>query len=394
MPALLSRRADELPGTSGIARIDKKTKRLIDRAGPGDIVVLDEMDLDRLTADALVEADVAAVVNAAPSITGRYPNLGPEVLAASGIPLLDAVGPEVFSRVKEGAKVRLHDDRLYLGDRVVARGTELDERAVAARMLEAKAGLVDHLEAFSGNSIEFIRSESPLLIDGVGVPDLTVRLEGRHVVVVGDGSDRAADLKALKPFIKEYQPIMIGVGIGADTLMKAGHRPSVIVGDPEEIKTATLKSGAELVLPADPDGHAAGLERIQDLGIGATTFPAVGSAGDLALLLADFHGADLIVTVGLGGSLNDFFDRSRRDQIPSTFLTRLKVGQKLVDAKAVSTLYRSRISGAVIAMLLLAALLVLIVALVLTTGDAGVGDWFSVQWDHLTGWIGGLGTSG
>lgn len=394
MPALLSRRADELPGTSGIARIDKKTKRLIDRAGPGDIVVLDEMDLDRLTADALVEADVAAVVNAAPSITGRYPNLGPEVLAASGIPLLDAVGPEVFSRVKEGAKVRLHDDRLYLGDRVVARGTELDERAVAARMLEAKAGLVDHLEAFSGNSIEFIRSESPLLIDGVGVPDLTVRLEGRHVVVVGDGSDRAADLKALKPFIKEYQPIMIGVGIGADTLMKAGHRPAVIVGDPEEIKTATLKSGAELVLPADPDGHAAGLERIQDLGIGATTFPAVGSAGDLALLLADFHGADLIVTVGLGGSLNDFFDRSRRDQIPSTFLTRLKVGQKLVDAKAVSTLYRSRISGAVIAMLLLAALLVLIVALVLTTGDAGVGDWFSVQWDHLTGWIGGLGTSG
>lgn len=394
MPALLSRRTDELPGTSGIARIDKKTKRLIDRAGPGDIVVLDEMDLDRLTADALVEAEVAAVVNAAPSITGRYPNLGPEVLAASRIPLLDAVGPEVFSRVKEGAKVRLHDDRLYLGDRVVARGTELDERAVADRMLEAKTGLVDHLEAFSGNSIEFIRSESPLLIDGVGVPDLTVRLEGRHVVVVGDGSDRAADLKALKPFIKEYQPIMIGVGIGADTLMKAGHRPAVIVGDPEEIKTATLKSGAELVLPADPDGHAAGLERIQDLGIGATTFPAVGSAGDLALLLADFHGADLIVTVGLGGSLNDFFDRSRRDQIPSTFLTRLKVGQKLVDAKAVSTLYRSRISGAVIAMLLLAALLVLIVALVLTSGDTGIGDWFSVQWDHLTGWIGGLGTSG
>lgn len=394
MPALLSRRTDELPGTSGIARIDKKTKRLIDRAGPGDIVVLDEMDLDRLTADALVEAEVAAVVNASPSITGRYPNLGPEVLAASAIPLLDAVGPEVFSRIKEGAKVRLHDDRLFLGDRVVARGTELDERAVAARMLEAKTGLVDHLEAFSGNTIEFIRSESPLLIDGVGVPDLAVSLEGRHVVVVGDGSDRAADLKALKPFIKEYQPIMIGVGVGADTLMKAGHRPAVIVGDPEQIKTATLKSGAEVVLPADPDGHASGLELIQDLGIGATTFPAVGSAGDLALLLADFHGADLIVTVGLGGSLNDFFDRSRRDQIPSTFLTRLKVGQKLVDAKAVSTLYRSRISGAVIAMLLLAALLVLIVALILTSGDTGVGDWFSVQWDHLTGWIGGLGTSG
>lgn len=393
MPALLSRRTEELPGTTGIARIDKKTKRLVDRAGHGDIVILDEVDLDRLTADALVEAQVAAVVNASSSITGRYPNLGPEVLAASGIPLLDAVGPEVFARVKEGAKIRLYDERIYLGDRVVARGTELDERAVADRMLEAKTGLVDHLEAFSGNTIEFIRSESPLLIDGVGVPELSVKLEGRHVVVVGDGSDRAADLKALKPFIKEYQPIMIGVGIGADTLMKAGYRPAVIVGDPEEIKTGTLKSGAELVLPADPDGHAAGLERIQDLGIGATTFPAIGSAGDLALLLADFHGADLIVTVGLGGSLNDFFDRSRRDQIPSTFLTRLKVGQKLVDAKAVATLYRSRVSGAVIAMLLLAALIVLIAALALTGNGTGLGEWFGMQWEQLTAWVSGIGTS-
>lgn len=394
MPALLSRRTDDLPGTTGIARIDKKTKRLLDRVSAGDVVILDEADLDRLTADVLVQAEVVAVVNAAPSITGRYPNLGPEVLAASGIPLLDAVGPEVFARVKEGAKVRLHDNRLYIGDRVVARGTELDERAVADRMLEAKTGLVDHLEAFSGNSIEFIRSESPLLIDGVGVPELTVNLEGRHVVVVGDGSDRVADLKALKPFIKEYRPVMIGVGIGADTLRKAGYRPAVIVGDPDEIATDTLKCGAEVVLPADPDGHAAGLERIQDLGIGATTFPAVGCAGDLALLLADFHGADLIVTVGLGGDMNDFFDRSRRDQIPSTFLTRLKVGQKLVDAKAVSTLYRSRVGGAVIAALLLAALLVLIVALVLTSGDSGMADWFSGQWETVTGWFSGLGTTG
>ena len=212
------------------------------------------------------------------------------------------------------------------------------------------------------------------------------------MVIVGDGSDRAVDLKAIKPFIKEYQPVMIGVGVGADTLMKAGHRPSVIVGDPDEIKTDTLKSGAELVLPADPDGHAAGLARIQDLGIGATTFPAVGSAGDLALLLADHHGAEMIVTAGLGGSLNDFFDRSRRDQIPSTFLTRLKVGPKLVDAKAVSTLYRSRVSGAVIAMLLLAALIVIVAALAMTSTGMDVGHWFESQWDHLTSWIGGLGS--
>jgi len=393
MPALLSRTTTELPGVIGIARIDKKTKRLVDRVGPGDVVILDEVDLERITADQLVAAEVAAVVNASPSITGRYPNLGPEVLAANRIPLLDAVGTEVFARVKEGSKVRLHDDRLYIGDRVVARGTELGETEVAERMLDAKTGLVDHLEAFSGNTIEFIRSESPLLIDGVGIPELHTTLEGRHVVVVGDGPDRTVDLKNLKPFIKEYQPIMIGVGSGADTLMKAGYRPSVIVGDPEDIKTGTLKCGAELVLPADPDGHASGLERIQDLGVGAVTFPAAGSAGDLALLLADHHGADLIVTVGLSGGINDFFDRSLREQIPSTFLTRLKVGQKLVDAKAVSTLYQSRVSGVAIAMLVLAALIVVIAALAMSSTGADIGDWIVDRWGDFTDWVSGLRNS-
>ncbi|GAA4662858.1 putative cytokinetic ring protein SteA [Gordonia humi] len=387
---MLSRTTEELPGLIGVARIDKNSKRLLERVGEGEIVVLDEVDLDRVTADILVDAQVGAVVNVSRSITGRYPNLGPEVLAASGVPILDAVGPEIFSRIKDGQKVRLHDQRLYVGDRVVARGEELDERIVASRMLDAKNGIVDHLEAFSGNTIEFIRSESPLLIDGVGIPDVRVKFEGRHVVVVAEGSGRGADLKALKPFIKEYQPIMVGVGVGADTLMEAGYKPALIVADPDDLETETLKSGAELVLPADPDGHAPGLERIQDLGVGATTFPAAGSAADLALLLTDFHGADLIVTAGLGGTLNDFFDRELREEIPSTFLTRLKVGPKLVDAKAVSTLYRSRVSGAAIAMLILAALVAIIAAIVITQGGSDVTGWISDQWNALVDWISGV----
>ena len=386
MPALLSRNTEALPGLTGIARIDKDVKRLVNRVDHGAVVI--QVDLDRVTADALVEAEVAAVVNVSQSITGRYPNLGPEVLAASGIPLIDNVGSEVFSRVKDGTKVRLNEGKLYIGERVIARGQELGEREIADLMLDAKTGLVDHLEAFSGNTIEFIRSESPLLIDGVGVPKVNVKFDRRHVVIVADGSDRAADLKSLKPFIKEYQPVLVGVGAGADTLIKAGYRPALIVGDPDDIRTETLKSGAEVVLPADPDGHAPGLERIQDLGIGATTFPAAGSAPDLALLLADYHGADLIVTAGLSGSMNDFFDRTMRDQIPSRFLTRLKVGAKLVDAKAVATLYRSRISGTLIAMLMVAALIAIIVAVVITQGGgAAASDWMVDQWHSLTDWV-------
>lgn len=390
MPALLARTTEDLPGVTGIARIDKNTRRLLDRVGPGDIAILDEVDLDRVTADALVQANVVAVVNASQSISGRYPNLGPEVLVASGIVLLDNVGDEVFKRVKDGAKLRVDNDRLYVGDRRLAMGTELEESVIADKMIEAKTGLVDHLEAFSGNTIEFIRSESPLLVDGVGVPEVDIDFHGRHVVIVADGADRATDLRALKPFIKEYSPVLVGVGAGADTLIKAGYRPALIVGDPDDIKATTLKSGAQLVLPADTDGHAPGLSRIQDLGIGATTFPAAGSAADLALLLTDYHGADLIVTVGYGGTLDDFFDRSRRESNPSMFLTRLKVGPKLVDAKAVATLYRSRISGAAIACVILAALIAIIAAVMLSSWGPEVTDWAVVQYHHAVDWAQGV----
>ena len=357
MPALLSRNSESLPGTMGIARVDRNTAKLLRRVGEGDIVVLDEIDLDRVTADALVAAGVRMVVNASPSITGRYPNLGPEVIVAAGIPLVDNVGEDALRKIKDGARVRVNEGTVYAGERRLAKGEELTLEEISDLMIEAKTGLVNHLEAFSGNTIEFIRSESPLLIDGVGVPDIDVELTGRHVVVVSDGPDHAEDLKNLKPFLKEYSPILIGVGTGADALMKAGYRPDLIVGEPDDISAATLKCGAQVVLPADQDGHAAGLERIQDLGVGAMTFPATGAPTDLALLLADHHGAALIVTVGARASLDDFFDRSRRESNPSAFLTRLKVGEKLVDSKAVATLYRSRVSGLVVMMVILAALL-------------------------------------
>ncbi|TQF68207.1 thiamine pyrophosphokinase [Rhodococcus spelaei] len=390
MPALLSRNTESLPGITGIARVDRNTAKLLRRVGPGDIVVLDELDLDRVTADALVEAGVTAVVNASQSISGRYPNLGPEVIVANGITLVDAVGDEVFKKVKDGAKIRLDDGGVYAGERRLAKGVEQSEAEISDLMIEAKTGLVDHLEAFSGNTIEFIRTESPLLIDGVGVPDIDVDVKDRHVVVVADGADHVADLKNLKPFIKEYSPILIGVGAGADALANAGYRPDLIVGDPEDVSNATLKSGAEVVLPADPDGHAKGLERIQDLGIGAMTFPASGAPADLALLLADHHGASLIVTVGSTVSLDEFFDRGRRDSNPAAFMTRLKVGPKLVDAKAVATLYRSRVSGAAIALLVLAALTAVIVALVVSNIGGEALDWAVQTWNSFALWVQGL----
>jgi uncharacterized membrane-anchored protein len=387
MAALLSRNSNARPGVIGTARVDRDIDRLLPRLEPGDIVVIDILDLDRATADALVAADIAGVVNASTSISGRYPNLGPEVLVGNGITLIDDLGPDVFKKIKDGAKVRLHNGGLYNGDRRLILGTERTEHEISELMQDAKSGLVAHLEAFAGNTIEFIRSESPLLIDGVGIPAIDVDLRRRHVVVVAEEPCAANDLRALKPFIKEYQPVLIGVGTGADLLCKAGYRPELIVGDPSQISTEALKCGAQVVLPADADGHAPGLERIQDLGVGAMTFPAAGSAADLALLLADHHGASLIVTAGHTASIEEFFDRSRQQSNPSTFLTRLKVGQKLVDAKAVATLYRSRVSAGAVAMLVLAVLVAIIVALWVSRADAVVMDWIVQYWDRFVAWF-------
>jgi uncharacterized membrane-anchored protein len=384
MSALLSRNAASRPGLVGIAQVDRDVDRLLRRVGPGDIAVLDARDLDRVTADALVDAGVAAVINASPSISGRYPNQGPEVLVANGVILIDDTGQEVFKKVRDGARVRVNDGAVYSGDRRLILGTERGDHEISELMHEAKSGLVAHLEAFAGNTIEFIRSESPLLIDGIGIPDIDLDLNRRHVVIVGEEDAAVDDLKSLKPFIKEYQPMLVGVGTGADVLRKAGYRPQLIVGDPDKMTADVLRCGAQVVLPADADGHAPGLDRIQDLGIGAMTFPAAGSATDLALLLVDHHGAALIVTAGHTATIEEFFDRTRARSNPSMFLTRLKVGHKLVDAKAVATLYRSRISAGAIAFLVLAMLVAIIVALWVSRADHAVLDWISTYWNRIS----------
>ncbi|HJP75488.1 MAG TPA: putative cytokinetic ring protein SteA [Pseudonocardiaceae bacterium] len=387
---LLARTSRELPGVTGLARVDRRTGDLLRRIGPGDIVVLNQLDLDRRTADALIAAEVVGVVNASISISGRYPNLGPELLVNAGIPLIDGVGEDALRTIKEGAKLRLHEGAVFMSGKEVAKGVQQTADSVADQMIEAKAGMSALLEAFSANTIEFLRRERTLIIDGVGVPEVFVPMKDREVLVVAPGNDHAADLKLLKRYIREHRPVLVGVETGADTLTEAGYKPHVIVGDPDAIKTETLKCGAEVVVPADTDGHAPGLERIQDLGIGAVTFPSSGNPEDLALLIAEAHGASLIVTVGTQATLAEFLDRGRSGSNPSTFLTRLKLGALLVDGKAVATLHRARVSGGSVWLLVLAALIVIGAALAISDVGHGYLTWISITATHAYNWAKGL----
>jgi uncharacterized membrane-anchored protein len=360
---------DGPPGVTATARLDRRTKSLVNRLCPGDIAIIDHADLDLTGADALIGRQVAAVVNAAPSISGRYPNRGPQHLLDAGIPLVDDCGPEVFDRVKEGQCVRLDGDTLYLGDQVVAKGRQQDAGSVAAAMAEAKVNLAAEIEAFATNTLEYIKHEYPLLIDGIGIPELRTRLDGRDALVVVRGYHHREDLATLRSYIRDRRPVMVGVDGGADALLEAGYRPALIVGDMDSVSDGALTCGAEIVVHAYPDGSAPGLPRVKGLGLDPVLCPAAGTSEDIALLLADEMGASLIVAVGMHHTAIEFLDKGRSG-MASTFLTRLRVDDKVVDAKGVSRLYQSRISArAVIPLVLAAAITILVALMVLPAGQ-------------------------
>jgi uncharacterized membrane-anchored protein len=384
-------KAEEPPGIVGVARVDPRTKVLVKRLNPGDIAVIDHADLDRVSADELIDCRVAAVVNAAKSITGRYPNLGPRLLLEAGIPLLDDVGSDVLIRISEGAVVRLDGDVLFAGDQAVAKGVLQDETTLAKAMQQAVDGVTTQIDSFAANTLEFLRHEVDLLTSGIQLPELGTSMDGRHVLVVVRGYRYREDLRALRPYIREYRPVMLAVDGGADALLEAGYRPDVIIGDMDSVTDDALCSGAELVVHAYPDGHAPGLARLQSLGLDAVPLPAAGTSEDVALLVADACGASLIAVVGTHWTLEEFLDKGRPG-MASTFLTHLRVGGKLVNARGVHQLYQSRISGWALLVLVLAAAFTLVIVVMFSPAGPILGNYFSVTWRTFTTWFTGLFT--
>ncbi|MBK6886372.1 MAG: hypothetical protein IPH03_07760 [Tetrasphaera sp.] len=379
------------PGATGRARVDRRTKDLTKRLRPGEVAVIDHEDIDRVSAEALVACRPSLVVNAARSISGRYPNVGPEIILEAGIPILDDVGSAVMDSLAEDDWVHLDGSVISRGDTVVATGRPLNLDGVREEMATAREGLSGQLEMFARNTMEYLVREKDLLIDGVGVPEIRTILDGRHALIVVRGYHYKEDLQALQHYIREFKPVLIGVDGGADALIQAGHRPDLIVGDMDSVSDAALTSGAEIVVHAYRDGRAPGVERVQNLGIHPVVFPATGTSEDVAMLLADDKGATLIVAVGTHATLVEFLDKGRKG-MASTFLTRLRVGSKLIDAKGVSRLYRTRISVWTILAMLLVPLMVLGLALSSTPGGSVILNLLGARWDDLWATIVGVFT--
>ena len=361
--------------TIGTARVGKRTKDLTQRLQPGDIAVIHHADLDRVAAEGLVAARVGGVVNGAPSITGRYPNVGPLLLVAAGIPLIDDVDG-ALDRIAEGAVVTLDDGQIRSNGVVVAEGTVQTMASLDASIESAKATIGLELARFAENTLEYMRAEQYLLLESPDVPELTVKVAGRHVLIVVRGDQFKQDLAALNAYIHDLRPVIFAVDGGADAVLKAGHRPDVIIGDMDSVSSEALRCGAQLIVHAYANGKAPGSMRLEEEGVPHITFALAGTSEDAAMLLAFEKGAELIVAVGTHVSLVDFLDKGRPG-MASTFLTRLKVGPILVDAKGVNQLYQSRARKRDITLLVVAAMLVLLLVVALSPP-------FRVFWQSIT----------
>lgn len=368
-PSALAPPPAALRTASGPVRLGRKTKVLVKHLLRGEVAVIDHLDIDRVSAEELIATGTAAVLNCRASTSGSYPNLGPQLLVEAGVLLVDLPDDTLFRALSDGEHVTVHGGDVLREGQVVARGEVLHEERVRADTEARRREVGEALERFAHNTIEHMREERELLAGRIEMPRFATDFRDRPALVIVRGVDHQRDLRALRPFIRDVRPVLVAVDGAADALPAVGLKPDMIVGDMdsagEAVLQAAVEGGAELIVHSYPDGRAPGRRRLESLGLPFKLVPAPGTSQDVAMLIAAEKGARLIVSVGSQFNLVEFLDRNRRG-MSSTFLTRLRIGEILVDAKGVSRLYRPQPGLAPLLVVILAGL-VTMVAVVLTT---------------------------
>jgi uncharacterized membrane-anchored protein len=365
---------------SGPAHLGRRTKRLVKTLSPGAVAVLDHKDLDRVSAEDLIAAGVRAVLNCSPSSTGAYPNMGPLLIVQAGIHLVDLPDDALFKRLSDGDEIVVRGGEVLRGSKLLASGAVQEPDAVRAATDERRREIGDALEAFAQNTIEHMLEERELLSGRIELPRFDTDFRDRPALIVVRGVDHQQDLRALRPYIRDMKPAILAVDGGANALLAEGFQPDMIVGDMDSATEQALRCGAELVVHAYPNGRAPGRDHLETLGLPYKLVPAPGTSQDVAMLIAAEKGAELIVSVGSQFNLVEFLDKNRRG-MASTFLTRLRLGEILVDAKGVSRLYRPRAGAGPLVAVVLAGLLCLLAIVVLTPALRDVADllWLKVE---------------
>lgn len=365
---------------AGIARLGKRTKHLVKRLRPGDVAIIDHRDLDRVSGEDLVACGVAAVINCSPSSSGSYPNMGPLLLVQAGIQLVEVEGNALFRQLHDGDPIVLRGGEVWRRGERLASGTLHTLEQVQAQTDQRRADIGEALAAFAENTVRYMVEEKDLLSGRIELPRFETDFRDKPVLIVVRGVDHKRDIKALRPYIRDVKPVLVGVDGGADALLQEGFKPDMIVGDMDSAADATLRCGAELVVHGYPDGRAPGRDHLETLGVEHKVLPSPGTSQDVAMLIAAEKGAELIVSVGSHFNLVEFLDKSRAG-MSSTFLTRLRIGEILVDAKGVSRLYRPQPGLSPVLLLAVTGFVVLVAIVLLTPGLKDVADllWLKLQ---------------
>jgi uncharacterized membrane-anchored protein len=369
---------------TGHARLDRQTKQLVRRLSADDVAIIDHRDLDRVSAEELLESGVRVVVNVAASQSGRFPNPGPLLLVRGGVRLIDAPEAPLFDEVSDGELVTVRGASLFRNGTCLVAGRALEERELARSLEEQQSRVTEALEGFAENTMRYLRDEGRLLAKGIDFPSLQTRFRERHALVVARGPGHKRDLRIVRPYARDFRPVLVGVDGGADAMLEAGYKPDVIVGDMDSVSDEALRSGAELLVHAYEGGDAPGAERLERLGLGYQVVPAAGISEDVAFLLAYEKGAELIVAVGTHFNLTEFLERNRAG-MSSTFLTRLKVGEILIDAKGVSRLVSRRVGLWPLVVFALAGLGAVVAAIVASPALRNVIDLLYLRIQELLG---------
>ena len=369
---------------TGHARLDRQTKQLVRRLSADDVAIIDHRDLDRVSAEELLESGVRVVVNVAASQSGRFPNPGPLLLVRGGVRLIDAPEAPLFDEVSDGELVTVRGASLFRNGTCLVAGRALEERELARSLEEQQSRVTEALEGFAENTMRYLRDEGRLLAKGIDFPSLQTRFRERHALVVARGPGHKRDLRIVRPYARDFRPVLVGVDGGADAMLEAGYKPDVIVGDMDSVSDEALRSGAELLVHAYEGGDAPGAERLERLGLDYQVVPAAGISEDVAFLLAYEKGAELIVAVGTHFNLTEFLERNRAG-MSSTFLTRLKVGEILIDAKGVSRLVSRRVGLWPLVVFALAGLGAVVAAIVASPALRNVIDLLYLRIQELLG---------
>jgi uncharacterized membrane-anchored protein len=369
---------------TGPARLDRRTKRLTRRLKPGDIAIIDHRDIDRVSAEELLDSGARVVVNCSPSQSGRFPNPGPLLLVRGGVELIDVAGSELFDAVNEGDLVSVRGSSLFRNGDRIASGRTLSADELTRALDEQRGRVTQALEEFAENTMRHLREEGGVLAGAVEFPPLRTSFRDRHALVVARGPGMKRDLRIVQGYIRDFKPVLVAVDGGADALLEIGRKPDVIVGDMDSVSDEALRSGAEIVVHATAATatHRGRRGSTRISGVAYQRFRARHQRGLAPARIRE--GRRAIVAVGTHLNLIEFL-RARPRRMASTFVTRLKVGEILVDAKGVSRLVSRRVGVWPLVVLTLAGFGAIVTAILVSPQLRHVIELVSLKLQNLLG---------